>query len=228
MSENVCTRNRGRKEVVNPIFLECSSLCKDEFWISIYNDLSLGKTPRGLYLKNGALHSTNKRKGFSYTFTKKTAEEIMTELHVLITEKTNIYSDKDMKKKKKDMEKVKNKIKQMRDVDKFSMIRKKKTREMLLDAFVIKMKYKYKLQWDIVRSLREKIKLGFLEKKLVSADVIYKEGEIKKIRGLIYDEETQQFELNNKSKLKTEVIVKDDILLSRYWNKKTKKSAGDE
>lgn len=218
-------RNRGRKEVVYPIFLECANNVTDDFWITVFEDMAYGKCPRGLFIKNNTINSMNKKKekSFVYNFSDKTAEEINSELYRLILETTNICSDKDAKKKKKDMLTIKKEIQELKNVDRFSEIRKKKQREMYFDLFVIKMKHKHNLTQDQAQSLSVKIKLGFIQKYFASADVDYKDGEIRGIRGLKYDKEKKEFVILNESKLKDETMVEDDVFLYRFWNKNTRK-----
>lgn len=93
------TRVRGKKELHYPIFHECSELVSDEYWKSLFDDLGYGKYPKGLYISNNTICSTNKRKAFTYSFINKPAKLIARELHELILEHTNLYSNRDLKKK---------------------------------------------------------------------------------------------------------------------------------
>src|ERR1700690_3860665 len=122
-------RIRGKKEVLYPIFEECSNIVSDEYWKSFYDELSYGKTPKSLYISNGTICTSNKRKSFTYSFTNKQAKTVAKELHTLILENTNLYSNKDLKKKKLDMELAKKEIEKTKKVSKFSMIKSKNTRE---------------------------------------------------------------------------------------------------
>ena len=110
-------RIRGKKEVLYPIFEECSNIVSDEYWKSFYDELSYGKTPKSLYISNGTICTSNKRKSFTYSFTNKQAKTVAKELHTLILENTNLYSNKDLKKKKLDMELAKKEIEKKNAAD---------------------------------------------------------------------------------------------------------------
>lgn len=223
MSGYVSTRNRGKKEVIFPIFQECCKIVDDDFWKSLYEELSYGKYPKGLYIKGHDLCNTNKRKFFAYNFLYKEAKEIIEDIHKLILENTNIYSNKDKKNKKKDIEKFKADIQSHINVEKFSMIKKKSIRELMITNFVIDMQKKYKLKWSEARNLLNIIQMGFIEKTISSNDVIFKDGKIKKIKGITYDGES--FINENKSKLKDEVKVPDHFYMNKIWNKKVIKKS---
>lgn len=118
------------------------------------------------------------------------------------------------------MELAKKEIEKIKKVDKFSMIKSKIVREMLIINFVIKMKYKYNLSWEQSKLLLSTISIAFICKNIVSADVIYRNNEIKSINGLEMSDGS--FTLLNDSNLKNDDAVLDDIYLSRYWNRKVK------
>jgi len=214
------TRVRGKKELHYPVFHECAELVADEYWKSFFEDLGYGKYPKGLYISNETICSTNKRKAFTYCFTEKSAREIAKELHELILENTNLYSSRDLKKKKIDMELAKKEIEKVKKVDRFSMIKSKVVREMLIINFVIKMKYKYNLTWQQSKLLLSTISVAFLCKNIVSADVVYSNSEIKSINGLSFSD--GDFQLLNASNLKNDDAVIDNIYLSNLWNRKAK------
>ena len=138
----------------------------------------------------------------------------------MILENTNLYSSRDLKKKKVDMELAKKEIEKVKKVDKFSMIKSKVVREMLIINFVIKMKYKYNLSWKQSKLLLSTISVAFLCKNIISADVVYSNSEIKSINGLSFS--NGDFELLNSSNLKNDDSVVDNIYLSNYWNRKAK------
>lgn len=215
------TRIRGKKELIYPIFEECSNLITDEYWKNFYEDLSFGKTPKCLYISNDTICSTNKRKSFTYSFINKTPNIIIKELHNLILENTNLCSNKDLKKKKLDIETTRKKIEKTSKITKFSMIKSKNLKDLLITNFVIYMKYKYNLSWDQSQLLLSTISLAFLCKNLTSQDVVYENNKIKSIRGLKFHKDTGVFELTNDSNLKDENTVRDNLYLHKIWNKKS-------
>lgn len=225
MAGYISTRNRGRKDVIHPVFQECIKLTDDEFWKSLYEDLSYGRYPKGIYIVGTNICNTNKRKFFSYNFSEKDPKEIVKEFRTLILENTNIYSSKDKKKKKKDIEKIKSGIQKVGDIEKFSSIKKKSVKEMLIINFVVEMKNKYSLSWNEARELKILINIGFIDKTLNSAGVVLENGRIKEIEGIEYVKSLGGFVNNGESKLKEEILVLGDNYMHKIWNGMMKKPA---
>src|SRR3989344_2190754 len=213
----ITTRNRGKNEVLYPIFKECSKLTTDEYWTTFFEDLSCGKFQRFIYILNNTLYCNNKKNSFTYNFLNKSSKIVFDELHELIINNTNIHSNRDTRKKLNDMQLLKKEIQEIKNVVKFSMIKKKNSRDILIINFVIKMKYTHDLSWEESQHLHQLIKIGFLDKSISSADVIYKDGEIKEISGIEYQEGT--FVNTNESKLKKDDLVKEDYYMKHIWNK---------
>ena len=61
-----------KKELLYPIFLECSQHADDTFWENIFEDLAYGKAPYGTYISKDFLCCGYKKKEFSYKIEKKT------------------------------------------------------------------------------------------------------------------------------------------------------------
>lgn len=218
------TRIRGKKELLYPIFEKCSNIVTDEYWKSFYEDLSFGKTPKCLYISNDTIYTTNKKKSFTYSFVNKDEHVIVKELHTLILQNTNLCSNRDLKKKKADIETTRKKIEKTNKITKFSMIKSKNTKELLISNFVIDMKYKYNLSWAQSQLLLSTISIAFICKNLISQDVIYENNKIKSINGLrfyITDDGIGNFKLLNDSNLKDEDTVRDNLYLYKIWNKKS-------
>ena len=83
-----------KKDIIYPIFLKLASTMEDTFWKYIYEDLSYGKCPYGIYLQNDYICCFIKGKEFSYHMdekNKKSCEEI----HHLLKYKAGILSEKE-------------------------------------------------------------------------------------------------------------------------------------
>ncbi len=216
-------RQRGRKELIHSVFLECAKNVIDEEWINLYEDLAYGKCPKGLFMIGCCLNSSNKKNPLKYNFEGKTVQEITSELHPLIIEKTTFRSERDIKNINRNSEKIKDKIRSLKNISKFSDIKKKKTREILLDLFMIRMKEKYTLTDVEIKQLRKQIITGFAYKYFASSNVIYKSEAIQYIKGLEFDKEKRLWIITTSSKLKHDIMVKDDIFLYKLWNKRNAK-----
>ena len=49
-----------KKEIIHPIFLKIASSMEDTFWKYIYEDLSYGKCPYGIYIQNEYIYNIKK------------------------------------------------------------------------------------------------------------------------------------------------------------------------
>jgi hypothetical protein len=223
------TRNRGRKNLLYPVFQECAKLMNDEFWSSLYEDLSYAKYPKNVYISNGCVFVGSKYKNSGYSFINKTPQIIAKELYEFLSQNTSIYSVKDVKQRKLKMDKLKGKPNK---IIKFSQIKHKNEKEIYIIQYVIRCKHKYKLTWNEARELLSLIEIGFLDHRLVSGNVIITDGEIESIEGLEFldeghrDEGTSgcepKFEITSESSIKDEQKILDDLYLSDKWNNKCK------
>ena len=163
----------GKNNVLYPIFSDCVKHTTDEFWKSFFKDLSIGKCPKSIYISNNTIYSSNKKKGFFYIIptdninNTKTSKEVFTELRELITANTSIRSSIDISKKKAELRRKKSNA--ITNDTTWSDIRKKNVRELLLINYAIRMKKKYKLDWDSARYLYSLIQLSHLS----STDVVF-------------------------------------------------------
>ena len=127
-----------KKEIIYPIFLECCPYAKDTFWANTFEDLAYGKAPYGTYISKGFLCCSYRKKDFSYKIERKDAKQVYDEVHTLLTIKLGLLSPQDRVKQKHEFEELENSIRYLRNS--WSSIRKKNTKELLVELFVIKMK----------------------------------------------------------------------------------------
>ncbi len=218
----------GKNIVLYPIFIECQQHTDDEFWKNIFDEMSTGKCPKCIYISNNTIYSTNKRKNFSYIIPSDLtlAKTVTSELKTLLMNNTSLCSALDIKKKKeKILLKTKNNI---TNTTTWAEIRKKNVKEIFIINFVIKMKEKYKMDWNKSRHLLSLIQLGFLYKYQSSKDVIFKNKQIQEIYGIEYDTKKKLFYNDyiehdiyndeNDNHIKDEVENNDNYLF-HYWNK---------
>jgi hypothetical protein len=175
------TAKKGRtKSVLYPILIECSAIVKDDFWRQFYEDLAAGKSTKGVYILNGILQTSNKRNGFSYSITDKAPEVIVKELHYLLTTHTGICSKKDMNKKRKIIEDISTEL-EAYDKGKWTSIKRKNVKNMLIVNYVIYLHKTYDLSWPATLNAYDTIMLAFESKTHSSKDVVYEDGKIKDI-----------------------------------------------
>lgn len=169
------------KEVLYPILLECAKLTRDEFWVQFYQDLATGKSAKGIFISHGVIQSSNnKRNGFAYSITDKAPEVIVPELHNLITSHTSICSRKDTVKRKAFIKDLKEELEEYKD-GKWTSIKRKNLRAMLLVNYAISLQKAYDLSWDATIAAYRTIVTAFETKTHNSKDVDYDNGKIQSI-----------------------------------------------
>jgi hypothetical protein len=174
-------QKRGRqKEVVYDILVECAALMKDEFWKQFYEDLAVGKSTKGIYITNGVIQTSNKRNGFVYSITDKAPQVIVAELHHLLTTHTSICSRKDMNKKRQFVKEIEEELQEY-DEAKWTSIKRKNIRNMLLVDYAIHLNKIHSLSWPATMSAYQTIINAFESKTHSSKDVIYSNGKVRDI-----------------------------------------------
>ena len=210
---------RKVKDIVYPIFQECSKLVKDEFWIKLFDDLSRGKCPKSVMIYNGVLSSTNKRNGFSFNFIDNNdPEKLVVEIPELLKKSVYIYSNKDIINKENDFMNATNEYTTVKNCDRWKKIKVKKMKENLITNYCLEMKKKYKMNYQNSKLLYDTIKDAlFVYKTQKSDDIIMKNGKIDYIEDIEYVEESE-----DGTKIKCFVNMReiDDENIKK--NKKTK------
>jgi hypothetical protein len=208
-----------KKDIIYPIFLECSEFIEDRFWENIFEDLAYGKCPYGTYINKNFFCCNFKDKEFSYKIEKKDPKKLYYDIYELLNIKLGLMSQQDKIKKKIDFHNIEEEIKEGRK--NWSKIRKKNIKDLLIENYVIEMKNKYSLTLKQVKRLLSIIFIGMVFKIINTKDIIYEDGVIKKIEGIdfkkkeiillkdIYDIELSE----------TNIIIEDKNLMSNNWNK---------
>ncbi len=200
---------RGRqKEVVYDILLECASLVKDEFWRQFYEDLATGKSTKGVYITNGTIQTSNKRNGFVYSITDKAPEVIVTELHHLLMTHTSICSKKDMNKKRQLVKEIEDELKAY-DMAKWTSIKRKNIRTMLLVDYAVQLGKIHDLAWPAVIGAYQVIVNAFESKTHTSKDVSYENGKILSIDDIDLSEDSKSMENTRRDQVADAVAQED-------------------
>ncbi len=220
-------RNDIKKcNIVYPIFSECVKYTNDEFWKNLFDDLSLGKYPKSIYISGGTIYPSNKRKGFSYiipTNEDKSPQEVATELRTLLIENTSICSTTDISEKRKELKEKNLNVDEITNETTWSKIKKKNIREILIIKYVIRMKEEHKLNWEQTRGLNSLIQMGFIYKMQTSKNVHFNNKQIQKIDGIVFDKKSNQFineYIDNEIPIeKDENEENENNYLSLYWDR---------
>lgn len=208
-----------KKEIIYPVFLECCQYTGDVFWENIFEELAYGKAPYGTYLYKDFLCCSYKRKEFTYKIEKKDVETIYKEVYKLLNHKLGLLSNREKTKKKKvffDLEET------MKDSRKnWSDIKKKNTKELLIELYVTRMKNKHFLTIKQARYLFSVITMSLVFKIITSDDITYKNEHITHIEGINFSKKKViiERELYNLDATFTQNILLEKKLMSYNWEK---------
>ena len=212
---------KSDRNIIYPIFHDCIQHTEDEFWKYILEELSKGKCPKSIYISNNVIHSSNKKKRFSYPIdSSKSSLIVFNELKELLTTHTSICSSIDIKQQTEQLNR--NNDGEITNKTTWSEIHKKTLRDIFIINFIIRMKNKYKLSWNSAKDLYSTIQIAFLYKTQVSKDVVFKNKQIESINGISYDHSLKKFIniYSNKIPLKEKDEIEDkDKYLHYYWDK---------
>lgn len=162
-----------KREITHPIFLKMASIMDDTFWKYIYEDLSYGKCPYGIYLQNEYICSFLKDKEFSYKIDE-TSQNLLSDIHNLLKNKAGILSEKEKIKKKEEF--FTNKINKLNN--------KKYLRENLIQSFVLKMSEKFDINIEISKKIINFLFVGFMLKVISLKDITFQNDQIENIKGI--------------------------------------------
>lgn len=162
-----------KREITHPIFLKMASEMDDTFWKYIYEDLSYGKCPYGIYLQNEYICSFLKDKEFSYKIDE-TSQNLLSDIHNLLKNKAGILSEKEKIKKKEEF--FTNKINKLNN--------KKYLRENLIQSFVLKMSEKFDINIEISKKIINFLFVGFMLKVISLKDITFQNDQIENIKGI--------------------------------------------
>src|SRR5579872_3941638 len=169
--------------ILYPDLIECSKLVRDQFWQQFYKDLACGKASKGIYITNGIIQTASKRKGFSFCITDKSPEIIIKELHKLLVTYTSICSHKDLDKKYQYINEIQKELNEYTH-GKWTGIKRKQIRNILIMNYAISLRKTYKLSWPATIAAFQTIMNAFICKTHTSKDVTYSEGKIENIEDL--------------------------------------------
>ena len=217
-----------KKDIIYPIFIECLKFCENKFWSSIFEDMAYGKTPHGTYIHKNFFCCNYKGKEFSYKIEEIESENIYNDIFSLLTKKLKILSEEDRKNQILDFIKIENEMNEQR-FDKWSSIKKKSTKDSLIENFIIEKKRNHDLSDKQVKNLQKQINLGLIFKTISHKDIILKDGRIEKIndldffkkdfkinRDLIKSDETENY-----TEQTIEIYKLSDIYKKYFFNYET-------
>jgi hypothetical protein len=191
----------------------------DTFWKTVFEDLAYGKTPYGAYISKDFLCCGYKDKDFSYKIERKDPKKVYDEVYHLFHRRLGILSSKERNKRKIDFNKIEEDVQD--DKKKWSDIKKKNIKDLLIEMYVIKMQKKHSLSVKQARYLLSLIFIAMVFKVITSKDIHYTNGEIQNIDGINFSKHKFIFDRNiyTIDKGCSPEIILDQNQMSKKWEK---------
>ena len=172
----------SQKDIIFPHFLHCCQETKDVFWKYIFEDLSCGRAPYGVYFTKGFLCCGFKGKEFSYKVDpNKPIPELFTEVQEILKTKLGIQSINDREAQRKRFEKTSSDC-CLSACNDWSDIKRKEVRCILLENFMTH----YDSSWSRsrIKKALSCVLLLLQLKKITSNDIKIRNGRIEEIVNL--------------------------------------------
>jgi len=189
---NTKTNIVSKTSLVFPILKSSSEYIEDIYWKSIFNDISIGKCPKCIYINGQNILSTNKKKQFSFVIPTevKDLQTFANEFKNFLITNTNLLSKNDNEKRKE----ILNKSIDLQNMKKWSDIKKKNIKTQLLINYVLDCKIKYKLKNNATKDLYNAINDALYNNKThTSNDIILKHNKIHNITDIEYNKSIKKF-----------------------------------
>lgn len=202
-------RNRGKRDVAHPIFLECKAICGNEYWKNVFEDLAYGKYPKQIYISNQTIQSSNRKKPFSFIMKDKSAKEVMENTIDILTSFTDLISSEEIKKKKdgNDLQK-KDVWYQWKD------IKRKYIKDVLLMNYCLELKKTFNLTSKITTCLYQGLIYRIYSGQIL--DIVMKDGKIESIPALTINPITKAISYEEECEAKSEQMYEMEDYLHHY------------
>ena len=188
-------RKKTLRPIINPIFEKCANLTEDKFWQTLFMDCARGKFPRGFTFKNGLITYKKGSKSFKLEISDSPAAAYSATMNFLQTV-AGIMSVTDRQKLQKlEEEKLLTELEKENDIT-WKQVRTEKLKDILINEFIKDLATKMNFNEEENKELTTTVKKGFILKYFGSNNVKMKDGKIIEIEGLIYNEETKEYEID--------------------------------
>jgi hypothetical protein len=126
------------KEIIYPYFLHCCHETDELFWKYIFEDLSYGRAPYGVYFTKGFICCGFKGKEFSYRINEnKPIPELFQDIKKILQTKLGLQSTEDLINVRQKFDETTKEL-SLADCSDWSKVKKKEVKNLLLETFVIK------------------------------------------------------------------------------------------
>ena len=184
------------KPIINPIFEECSNLTEDNFWKSTFMECARGKFPRGFIFKNNLITYRKANKNTRLEISDSPREVYLATID-FFQRIGGIMSNQDRKRLQElEDEKLLEKQQEESEIT-WKEITSEKIKDIVISEFIMDICENMNFNEAEKKELTTTIKKGFMLKYFTYSNIIMSEGKITEIDGLVYDEKTQQYEIDS-------------------------------
>lgn len=196
MKPKTKNKKKNARTVIHPIFEKCSALTNDKFWISVFQNCARGRFPRYFSFKNNLITYRKGNKTQRLLITNSPSEAFTSSIG-FFQEAGGILSSADRKKRQTEEEERMLEISMSKDDITWKDIKMDKIKEVLISEFIDDLALKMCFEKDEKNELVTTVKKGFMLKYFTTGDVYMEDGRIMEIDGLIYNEDTNQYEIDS-------------------------------
>ena len=188
------------KEIIFPHFLHCCQETDDHYWKYIFEDLSYGRAPYGVYFTKGFMCCGFKGKEFSYRVDPNIAvPQLFKEVKTILQTKLGIQSSNDILSSRERFEKTSARL-ALHECNDWNLIKKKEVRCLLLENFIISQgKNLNRVQQ---KKLLSSLMLAIQLKIVINDDITIQDGKVVEISkwGEIQNLHLKDWDFNMKKK----------------------------
>ena len=177
------------KEILYPYFLNCTEFTNgDKYWNSIFENLSYGICPYGIYINNNYLCCNHKIHKFRYSLTNKNSKTLYNDIY-------KILSDFGLMSKKDKLSIYNDSTKDYSNIN-WGLIKKKSIKATLIEKYVIEKQKEYNLSHQQANTLLKTINIGLLLKTILPKHITYNDNRITDITCIDFDNNYYTFKIN--------------------------------
>ena len=210
-----------KRDIIYPWLLNCCNFCSDTYWENVFEDLSYGRPPYGAYISRGFLCCNYKKRDFSYKIEDKDPLKLYKDIYNLLKNRLGLLSREDKAQKQIDFKSTEETLKN--DRKNWSDIRKKNTKDLLIEQYVIRMKHKHKLSIKQTRFLYSIVSIAIVFKVITSSDIEYDNGVINNITSINFHNKKITLKKNLYStSVELPQVVEEKKSMSDQWEKYVK------
>lgn len=177
-------------EILHPLFLKCCDHACDKYWVKVFEDLAIGKMPFGVYLSKDMLCFKGKCSDFlnfeQNTDNGKYNHDVT---YSFFTNIVGVMSPDQKIKKQTDFEATENERNNWCD------IKKKTTKDLLIELYAIDMQNKHGLSMVQTRYLISVVCMALFFKSLPANSITIQNNRIQEIEGITFSKNRIHFDL---------------------------------